>query len=265
MLGGCVSVAEPGRGWAREARRGARGRRLGRAHPPAATPPRAPPPPALRAPAVWRGCRRLLLLFLGARGSRGGRRAGAEGQRGWPGTSGDAQARPGGPGVVRSSGDRARVPRARPGRGREGTAHTSSGTAHLLPRARRSRRREPSSTPTCFPPRLPLLRSRGVPGPTGAAPREAGKARGTPAGCSRAAPRDSPGPSAPGCSALPRPPLHAPDPGLPLNPGEERRILSDGARSILPGKERGDKQQHRKDPVFLGAPPAPLGGRRQPR
>lgn len=105
----------------------------------------------------------------------------------------------------------------------------------------------------------------GVPGPTGAAPREAGKARGTPAGCSRAAPRDSPGPSAPGCSALPRPPLHAPDPGLPLNPGEERRILSDGARSILPGKERGDKQQHRKDPVFLGAPPAPLGGRRQPQ
>lgn len=89
MLGGCVSVAEPGRGWAREARRGARGRRLGRAHPPAATPPRAPPPPALRAPAVWRGCRRLLLLFLGARGSRGGRRAGRRGSaagRAPPGT-----------------------------------------------------------------------------------------------------------------------------------------------------------------------------------
>lgn len=176
MLGGCVSVAELGRGWAREARRGARGRRLGRAHPPAATPPRAPPPPALRAPAVWRGCRRLLLLFLGARGSRGGRRAGAEGQRGWPGTSGDAQARPGGPGVVRSSGDRARVPRARPGHGREGTAHTSSGTAYLLPRARRSRRREPSSTPTCFPPRLPLLRSRGgSPAPRAPRPGRRGK------------------------------------------------------------------------------------------
>ena len=100
----------------------------------------------------------------------------AEGQRGWPGTSGDARARPGGPGVVRSSGDRARVPRARPGQGREGTAHTSSGTAYLLPRARRSRRREPSSTPTCFPPRLPLLRSRGgSPAPRAPRPGRRGK------------------------------------------------------------------------------------------
>lgn len=128
MLGGCVSVAEPGRGWAREARRGARGRRLGRAHRPAATPPRAPPPPALRAPAGWSdGRRRLLLfLFLGASSSGGGRRPG------WRGCAA-GRAPPGTPGLglaarelyARAGG----APRS-PGRGREGAAHTLAGASH---------------------------------------------------------------------------------------------------------------------------------------
>ena len=198
MLGGCVSVAEPGRGWAREARRGARGRRLGRAHRPAATPPRAPPPPALRAPAGWSDGRRrrrlLLFLFLGASSSRGGQRPG------WRGCAA-GRAPPGTPGL----GLAAREPYARagtaprgPGRRREGTAHTLAGASHSSRAPAAPRGPGPAAHP---PASLGGCRSaeREVRGPAGAADRATGKARGAPPGCARAASRDSLGPSALGC------------------------------------------------------------------
>lgn len=216
-----MSVAEPGRGWAREARRGARGRRLGRAHPPAATPPRAPPPPALRAPADWSGGRRrrrLLLLFLGARSSRGWRRARVV-RCGWRGTAGDARAWPGGAGAVRSSRDSAGVFRARP-RGAGGRAPPTPRRAPPTPLARPPLPDAPGGLHThLLPSAAPAPLSRRVRGPAGAAHGAAGKARGAPARMRLEASRDSLDPSVFGRGVIPRPSPHTPDPGPLLDPG----------------------------------------------
>lgn len=188
MLGGCVSVAEQGKRLGAGGEAGRSGAPARRAHPPAATPPRAPPPPALRAPAGWSGhCLLLFLLLQGARSSRGGRRARVAGLCGRPGTAGDTRARPGGARAVRSTGDSAPEPGARPGR----APPTPRRRLPLLPRASRSRWPRPGSTPTCFPPWLLLCGAGGSaaleaprtrqPGTLGAPRRDAlGRLRGIP-------------------------------------------------------------------------------------
>lgn len=130
MLGGCVSVAEQGRGCAREARRGALGRRS--------------PAPQLAGPARTQGCGHpslpLRLLPRSAHPRAGAAAAFSSsspspssssalpavkvgGGAGWLGcasrrrTAGDAGALPRGARAVLSAGDSALVPRARLGRG----------------------------------------------------------------------------------------------------------------------------------------------------
>lgn len=149
MVGVCL-WRSPKRGWAREARRGARGRRPG-AHP-------RPPPPHLALRLLPRSAHppgrsgRRLLLLLGSGGSRGELRAQVAGLRGRLDTARDAKARPGSAGAVRWTGDSASEPGARPAR----APPTPRRRHPLLPRARRSRSPGPTPHPPAFPAALPL-------------------------------------------------------------------------------------------------------------
>lgn len=186
-----------------------------------------------------------------------------------------ARARPGSAGAVRSAGDSAPEPRARPGR----APPTPRRRLPLLPRARRSPRPRPAPHP---PASLRGSRSaeREGPQPRARRARTAGRAPGAPPGCARRL-RGIPGPSAPSGGLSPRAPAR-PRPGAAARRGvgEERPLLSDAAREVFPGYQCRGHQERREDPTFLralrlraagGSPsnpalPGPRGkpGRRQP-
>ncbi|XP_070337060.1 POLG alternative reading frame-like [Equus asinus] len=168
VLGGCVSVAEQETGWAREARRGAQGRRPG-AH-------TRPRPPRLALRLLPRSAHPRAGATAASASSSASSRALAAlrwaAGRGRPGSASSA-------GDVRSTRDSAPVPRARPGRSRAGAAHTAAG-ASLSSRAPASPSARAPSAPTCSALPLPpgCRAEREGPQPRGRRAHGAGKARG---------------------------------------------------------------------------------------